>query len=62
MARDVRAANRRVVLRREVAGFQAQIGRIERQSALVRAFSPTAIDGLLQTADYVRAVFHTVRS
>ena len=57
MAEDVKAANRRVVLRREVAGFQAQLGRIQHQSALARCFSPVAIYGLLQTAEYVRAVF-----
>jgi transcriptional regulator with XRE-family HTH domain len=58
IAKDVQAGNRRLVLRRDTAGVQAQIGRIMKQSALVRTFSPSGLPGLLQTPDYIRAVFH----
>src|SRR5690348_4965531 len=57
MAKDVQAGNRRLVLRRDTAGVQAQIGRIQKQSALVRTFSPSGLPGLLQTPAYIRAVF-----
>lgn len=58
MARDVQAGNRRLVLRRDTAGVQAQIGRIQKQSAVVRTFSPSGLPGLIQTPAYIRAVFH----
>lgn len=58
MAKDVQAGNRRLVLRRDTAGVQAQIGRIQKQSALVRTFAPSGLPGLLQTPPYIRAVFH----
>lgn len=58
MAHDVRGGNRRLVLSRDSAGIQARIGRVERQSALVRSFTPSGIPGELQTEAYVRAVFH----
>ncbi len=58
MAKDVKAGNRRLVLRRDTAGVQAQIGRIQKQSALVRTFAPSGLPGLVQTPAYIRAVFH----
>jgi len=59
MARDLRHGIRRVVMRREVSSFQRQFGRILAASALVRTFSPNGIPGLLQTAEYCRALFHS---
>lgn len=58
MARDVKGGTRRLVLSRDSAGIQARIGRIERQSTLVRCFTPSGIPGELQTEAYVRAVFY----
>lgn len=59
LATDVKAANRRVVLPRRAnrAEFQARIGRIEASSEQIREFSPIIIPGLLQTAEYMRAIF-----
>jgi len=57
MARDVKAENRRVVFNRDLGGVQERFGRIEEQSALVRTFSPNVLPGLLQSPDYVRALF-----
>lgn len=57
LARDVRAHNRRVVLHRNPVAFQRQVGRIQRQSALIRSFASVGLPGLLQTADYCRNVF-----
>lgn len=57
MARDVRAENRRVVFNRDPAAIQNRIGRIERDSALIREFSPNVIPGLLQSTAYARALF-----
>jgi transcriptional regulator with XRE-family HTH domain len=47
----------RVVLSRGAASFQQRVGRIERASEQVRTFTPTVVPGLLQTADYARAIF-----
>jgi hypothetical protein len=57
LVRDVRAHNRRVVLHRNPAAFQRQVGRIQRQSALIRSFASIGLPGLLQTADYCRNLF-----
>lgn len=59
LARDIRAEHRPVVMARQTGNpgaFQARLARIEAASATVRAFSPTAVPGVLQTADYARAV------
>ena len=59
LARDIRAEHRPVVLARQTdnpGAFQARLARIEAASAVVRAFSPTAVPGVLQTPDYARAV------
>ncbi|MBV9315529.1 MAG: helix-turn-helix domain-containing protein [Pseudonocardia sp.] len=55
MARDVKAENRRVVSLRDPAAIQQRLGRIERDSNLVREFSPNIIPGLLQAPGYIRA-------
>lgn len=57
IASDMRAENRRVVLHRGGATFQDRIGRIESGSAHVATFNPTFVPGLLQTQEYMRAVF-----
>lgn len=59
MARDVKGNTKRLVMARDSAAIQARIGRIIRQSRLIRCFSPTAIPGELQTPAYARAVFET---
>lgn len=60
LARDLREntiAPARVVMARGSRKMQDRIGRIERSSALIRQFHPVGIIGLLQTEDYMRAVF-----
>lgn len=57
LAEDMRASFRRVVLNRGGSEFQARIARIEQASEHVRTFAHTIVPGLLQTADYARAVF-----
>lgn len=59
LAEDLREVTRRVVVRRQYAAIQSQIRRVVESSALVRTFSPIGIPGLLQTTDYVRALFTT---
>jgi transcriptional regulator with XRE-family HTH domain len=46
----------RAVLSHGAQYFQQRVGRIEQASELVRSFTPTIVDGLLQTPDYVRAM------
>lgn len=57
LAEDMRAGFRRVVLNRGGSEFQDRIARIEQASEHVRTFSPTVVPGLMQTADYARAIF-----
>lgn len=57
LAEDMRAGSRRVVLNRGGTEFQDRIARIEQASEHVRTFTPTVVPGLLQTADYARAIF-----
>ncbi|MDN5916853.1 MAG: helix-turn-helix transcriptional regulator [Pseudonocardia sp.] len=57
IATDMRAGNQRVVLRRDAEPAQKRIGRIQEASTLQRTFSPSGLPGLLQTADYCRALF-----
>lgn len=59
LAEDLREGTRRVVVRRQSAAIQQQIRRVVESSLLVRTFSPIGIPGLLQTTDYVRALFTT---
>lgn len=59
LARDIKAEHRPVVLARNRSrpgAFQARLRRIEEASERVRAFSPTAVPGQLQTPAYVRAL------
>ncbi|MGH3548730.1 MAG: helix-turn-helix domain-containing protein [Pseudonocardiaceae bacterium] len=46
----------RAVLSHGARYMQQRVGRIEQSSELVRSFTPTLVDGLLQTPDYVRAM------
>ncbi len=46
----------RTVLSHGARYMQQRVGRIEQASELVRSFTPTIVDGLLQTPDYVRAM------
>lgn len=59
LAEDLREVTRRVVVRRQYAAIQSQIRRVVESSALVRTFSPIGIPGLLQTTNYVLALFTT---
>jgi transcriptional regulator with XRE-family HTH domain len=59
LAEDLREGTRRVVIHRQFAAIQKQIGRVVESSTVVRTFSPIGIPGLLQTTDYVRALFAT---
>ena len=59
-ARDLRSestATRPVLIKGTGWTIQARIGRIERASTLIRDFQPLIIPGLLQTEEYMRAVF-----
>lgn len=57
LAEDMKAGSRRVVLNRGGVEFQDRIARIEEASEHVRTFTPTVVPGLLQTADYARAIY-----
>ena len=57
MAGDLRAENQRVVMHRDRVPAQKRIGRIQETAQVQRTFSPSGIPGLLQTADYCRALF-----
>lgn len=46
----------RAVLSHGARYLQRRVGKIEQASELVRSFTPTLVDGLLQTPDYVRAI------
>jgi transcriptional regulator with XRE-family HTH domain len=58
LAADLTAETVRVraVLSHGARYLQQRIGRIEQASQLVRSFTPTLVDGLLQIPDYVRAM------
>jgi transcriptional regulator with XRE-family HTH domain len=58
LAEHVKATNRRVVLSRaNRAEFQKRIADLNRDATEIREFSPVIIPGLLQTAEYMQAVF-----
>jgi transcriptional regulator with XRE-family HTH domain len=61
LAEDVKAANRRLVIARRPnrAEFQKRLNGIESASEQLRSFSPIIVPGLLQTAEYIRAIFET---
>ncbi|MGH3984201.1 MAG: helix-turn-helix domain-containing protein [Pseudonocardiaceae bacterium] len=46
----------RAVLSHGARYMQQRVGKIEQASELVRSFTPTIVDGLLQIPDYVRAI------
>jgi len=46
----------RVVLSHGARYMQRRVGKIEQASELIRSFTPTIVDGLLQIPDYVRAI------
>ncbi|MGC1732344.1 MAG: helix-turn-helix transcriptional regulator [Pseudonocardiaceae bacterium] len=46
----------RAVLSHGARYMQQRVGKIEQASELVRSFTPTLVDGLLQIPDYVRAM------
>lgn len=46
----------RAVLSHGARYMQQRIGKIEQASQLIRGFTPTLVDGLLQIPDYVRAI------
>jgi transcriptional regulator with XRE-family HTH domain len=46
----------RTVLSHGARYMQQRVGKIEQASELVRSFTPTLVDGLLQIPDYVRAM------
>ncbi len=58
LAADVTAdtVRARAVLSHGARYMQQRVGKIERASEVVRSFTPTIVDGLLQTADYVRSI------
>lgn len=59
ITRDLReeASSARVVLQRGAWRMQQRIGKIEAASARIRSFQPTIVFGLLQTRDYITALF-----
>jgi hypothetical protein len=57
LAGEVKAWSRRVYSNRSNSEAQQRLAKVEQQSALVRTYSPAVIPGLLQTADYARAIF-----
>ncbi|RSN36476.1 transcriptional regulator [Amycolatopsis sp. WAC 01416] len=59
ITRDLReeASSARVVLQRGAWRMQQRIGKIETASARIRSFQPTIVFGLLQTRDYITALF-----
>ena len=59
LASSAKAAHRRIILGRgpDRSAFQRRLGAIERSSERIREFPPVIIPGLLQTAEYIRAVF-----
>jgi transcriptional regulator with XRE-family HTH domain len=47
----------RIIMQRGINHFQERLGKIERSSALIRAYQPNIILGILQTAAYAEVVF-----
>ena len=59
LARDLwqDASPRARAVRKQAGNMQRRIGRIEQASARIGVFQPIVVPGLLQTADYARAIF-----
>lgn len=47
----------RIIMQRGLNHFQERLGKIERSSALIRAYQPNIILGMLQTSAYAEVVF-----
>lgn len=47
----------RIIMQRGLNHFQQRLGKIERSSALIRAYQPNIVLGMLQTAAYADVVF-----
>ncbi|HXT46555.1 MAG TPA: helix-turn-helix transcriptional regulator [Pseudonocardiaceae bacterium] len=47
----------RIIMQRGINHFQQRLGKVEQSSALVRAYQPNIILGMLQTAAYAEVVF-----
>jgi transcriptional regulator with XRE-family HTH domain len=64
LATDAKTTSRRIVLTRPTnrAAFQARLGRLDSQHQRIVEFNPVMVPGLLQTADYARAVFTGISS
>ncbi|MFN2495100.1 MAG: helix-turn-helix domain-containing protein [Pseudonocardiaceae bacterium] len=58
LAADITAGTvrARAVLSHGARYMQQRVGKIEQASELVRSFTPTLVDGLLQIPDYMRAI------
>jgi transcriptional regulator with XRE-family HTH domain len=54
---ELSASAPRVVVQHNPARIQERIGKVERESSLIRAFHPSVVIGLVQTTDYIRTVF-----
>lgn len=57
LLRAVRARNRRLVINRDPAALQARIGKMEESARHAGTFQLGAVPGLLQTEEYIRAIF-----
>lgn len=51
----------RIIMQRGVNHFQERLGKVERSSALIRAYQPNIILGILQTAAYAEVVLTSRR-
>lgn len=47
----------RIIMQRGINHFQERLGKIERSSALIRAYQPNMILGMLQTSAYAEVIF-----
>ena len=57
LADEIKAWSRRVYLNRFGNEAQQKLAKVEAEASLVRTFSPAVIPGLLQTPDYMKAMF-----
>lgn len=57
LSNDLRARQRRIVVRRDHVAVQQEIRKAQETASLIRSFSPSGISGLLQTPGYIRAIF-----
>jgi transcriptional regulator with XRE-family HTH domain len=57
LVRAVQARNRRLVINRDPAALQQRIGKMEKSAKRAGTFQLGAVPGLLQTEEYIRAIF-----